>query len=268
MNSAAIDPRSSRGLLKRRIFESTFVISAIFLATVILSSWILSRVTTGFLSLLIADGIAGLVAYYAYLLWNGQPIRINCNGCNGKILCNTPWICGECGHENFNIRKFPFLRHCEHCELEPKSYVCHHCDRVIFLSEDRDATNPARRIAGEGRRKKQQVEGEAKRQADFEVTHTGQKHNLEQKKLDLEEAQLNAQIKAIKKGTPEITIQSQLDTMFDRLKSHMEQETALDEAVRRMKELVNEECKGNRTEIRRRYLIADEWRRRQMPEMQ
>jgi len=268
MNSAAIDPRSSRGLLKRRLFESAVTISAIFLLTVFVSSWILSKFANSLLSFLLADGVAGLVAYYAYLIWNRQPIRINCNGCHGKILCNTPWICGECGHENFNIRQFPFLRHCEHCMLEPKSYVCHHCDRVIFLSEDRDATNPARRIGGEGRQKKQAIEAQAKRKAEFENTQTALRRNLDEKKFQLEEAQLNARIKAIEKGTPEITIQSQLDVLSEGLKKHMERETAMDEAVHRMKEMVNDEYKGDRVQIRRRHLIIDEWRKMQMPEAQ
>jgi len=268
MNTEPIDPRSSRGLWKRRVFESAITIAAIFLVAVVGFSWILSYVTPGLLAFLLADGVAGLIAYYAYLVWNRQPIRINCNGCGGKILCNTPWICGECGHENFNIRQFPFLRHCEHCKLESKSYVCHHCGRVVFLSEDRDATNPARRIGGEGRQKKQAIEEEAKRKAEFDDNQAAQKRSLDEKKLQMEEAQLNAQIKAIKKGTPEITIQSQLDVLFNQLKSHMERETALDEAVRRMKELINEECKGNKTEIRRRYLLADQWRIKQMPEAQ
>lgn len=268
MNSAAIDPRSSRGLLRRRVFESTVTISAIFLVTVIVASLILSKFTSGVLPFLIADGIAGLVAYYAYVIWNNQPIRINCNGCGGKILCNTPWICGECGHENFNIRRFPFLRHCEHCQLEPKSYVCHHCDRVVFLSEDRDATNPARRTGSEGRRKKQEAEGEAKRKIQFEETQAAGLRNLEGKKIKVEEAKLDAKIEAIKKGEPEIKIQNEMDAMFDQLKEHMRRERAHDEVVHRMKELVKAEFKGNRAEILRRFAIIDEWRAKQMPEAQ
>ncbi len=268
LNSTAIDPRSSRGLLKRRVFESTLIISVIFILTVIFSSWILSNYTTGILAFLLADGIAALIAYYAYLMWNKQPIRINCNGCGGKILCNTPWICGECGHENFNIRQFPFLRHCEHCKLESKSYVCHHCERVVFLSEDRDATNPARRTGSEGRRKKQEVEGEAKRKTQFEEMQAAGLRNLEGKKFKVEEAKLDAKIEAIKKGEPEIKIQNEMDAMFDRLKEHMRQERALDEVVHRMKELVKAEFKGNRAEILRRFAIIDEWRAKQMPEAQ
>lgn len=267
MNSAAIDPRSSRGLLKRRLFESAVIISAIFVAAVVLLSWILSRLP-GILPMLLADGIAGLIAYYAYLVWNMQPIRIMCNGCHGKILCNTPWICGECGHENFNIRKFPFLRHCEHCELEPKSYVCHHCDRIIFLSEDRDPNNPARRIGAEGRRKKMEVEGEAKRKVQFEEAQAARKRNLEAKKIDLDEAKLNALIEAVKKGEPEVMIPTQLDALFERLSGYMERMTALNEAVHRMKERVNQKYKGNRGEIRRQHLIIDDWHRMQIREAQ
>ncbi|MCW5556100.1 MAG: hypothetical protein KIS67_28585 [Verrucomicrobiae bacterium] len=254
--------------MKRRLFESTVTLSAIFLLLVAVSSWILTRLSAGFVALLLADGVAALVAYYAYLRWNRQPIRICCNGCGGKILWNTPWICGECGHENFNVDRFPLLHHCEHCKLESKSYVCHHCDRIIFLSEDRDAINPARRIEGEGQRKKEVIEAELKRKAQFEETQAARQRGLEERRLALDEAVLNAQIKAIKKGTPEITIQSQLDVLFKSLERHMQRATALDEAVRRMKELVNEECKGDRIQIRRRHLLVDEWRRMQMPEAQ
>jgi hypothetical protein len=268
MNSAAIDPRASRGLLKTRLFESTVIISAMFILAVVVFSWILSRISPSFVPMLLADGIAGLIAYYAYLRWNQQPIRILCNGCHGKILCNTPWICGECGHENFNIRKFPFLRHCEHCELEPKSYVCHHCDRVIFLSEDRDPNNPARRIAGEGRRKKQEGEGEAKRKVQFEEAQAVRKQSLEGKKLDFEEAKLNAMIEAVKKGEPEVVIPNQMDVLFESLGGYVDRRLAIQETVRRMKELFNEKYKGKPAEIRRRHLIVDDWGRMKLLDAQ
>jgi len=260
MMFAPIDSTSSRGYLKRRLFESFVVLGAVFLALTFLFSGISSLFFPSFVPLLLGNVLAGLIAYYAYLRWNRQPMRIRCEECDGNVLCQTPWICGECGHENWDVNTFPFIHQCANCHLSPKSYICHHCEKPMFLSEDLDATNPARRIGAEGRQSKRQEKSQQKIEADYEE----KKRNIETAKLDLTEAQIKAQIKVVKKGIPEVPLVSALDIQLESLKQFMDARTAISEAARRQKLLNAEECKNNPTERRRRDLTVDEWVRQQL----
>jgi hypothetical protein len=260
---APIDPTLSRGYLKRRLFESCIVLGTVFLVLAVLFSWVLSAMFSGFSPLIFGNIVAGLIAYYAYLVWNKQPMRIRCEACGGKVLCKTPWICGECGHENWDVDQFPFIHQCANCHLPPKAYLCHHCDAPLFLSEDHDTTNPARRINAEGHQPKMRTESQQKIEQDFEE----KKRNIESAKLALTEAQIKAQIKAVKKGGPEVSIESALDIQAESLKQFMEATTAISEAARRQKLLNAKECKKDPAERRRRDLLVDAWIRQQLAKM-
>src|SRR5690349_12629496 len=141
---APVDPMSARQYFKKRVLQSAIAFGGIFLVLVVVFSWLASAMFQNFVPLLLGTGLAGLVTYYAYVIWNKQPMRISCPGCRGLVLCRTPWVCGECGHENW--RKTTFLDECPNCHHSPKAYLCHHCDKPMFLSEDQDKTNPAKRI--------------------------------------------------------------------------------------------------------------------------
>ena len=257
---APIDPMSSRAYLKRRQFESLVVLAAVFLVLAVLFSWISSRHFPSIVPMLFADVAAGLVAYYVYLLWHKQPMRIRCDECGGAVLCRTPWICGECGHENWDVNQFPFIHQCANCHLAPKSYICHHCDKPLFLSEDHDATNPARRVNTEGHQPKKRAELQQRIEQDFEE----KKRDIESAKLDLTEAQIKAQIKVTKKGGSEVRLESALDIQLESLRQFMDVTTAVSEAARQQKLQNAEIFKNDPTERRKRDLIVDAWGRQQL----
>lgn len=255
MMFAPIDPTSSRGFLRRRLFESLVVLGAVFLLGAFIFSWAASLLFSSFTPLLIGNVVAGLIAYYAYLVWNRQPMRIRCEECDESILCRTPWVCGECGHENWDVKKFPFIHQCENCHLSPKSYVCHHCDDLMFLSEDRDATNPARRVNAQGRQPKK----EEKLQQQFERSFEEKKRNIESAKLDLTEAQIRAQIKVAKKGGLDASTASALEMQLAALKEFMDSRTATREAARLIRLQIDEVYKNNKLEHKKRNREVDEW---------
>jgi len=215
-----------------------------------------------FIPLLLGNALAGLIAYYAYVIWNKQPMRIRCLSCGGIVVCKTPWVCGECDHENWDVSKSTFLDECGNCHLSPKAYVCHHCDKPMFLSEDHDKTNPARRVNTEGRKPKERAEFQQKIEQGFDE----KKRDIETAKLVLTEEQIKAQIKAVKKGVgvPEVQMFTALDIKAESLKNFMEVGTAISEAARQQKALNTETFKNDPTERRKRDLLVDEWVRRQL----
>jgi hypothetical protein len=129
------------------VIAGMFLPAALFVA--LLFSWLFPGT---FWLVVLIDGIGLGVAYYYYAVWENQPIRFCCPKCTKIISSNTPWVCAECGEPNRNANDYPFVFECQHCGAEAKAYKCHHrekkkdCGEIIFLSEDRDATNYAHRL--------------------------------------------------------------------------------------------------------------------------
>lgn len=88
------------------------------------------------------------VVRYRYMFWKRRPIRLRCKKCRKTIITNTPWVCGYCRQPNLNPIEFPFVHKCENpeCNLEPKTYRCHLCNRFIYLTTDEDDINFAYRF--------------------------------------------------------------------------------------------------------------------------
>lgn len=116
-----------------------------FLLVVVAVSWIARVSGAGFIGMLIGDVVAIGFTYFLYVLAEKTPIRIRCNGCSKVILSNTPWICGICKQPNKDATTYSFLDRCgnEGCGIETKTYECHHCGDLIYLTEDNDKTNVA-----------------------------------------------------------------------------------------------------------------------------
>ena len=114
----------------------------------VLTFAVLSLLLSAFVSLFVAFGISGLVAYIMFQFLEHQSIRIECPSCMALIEGDTPWICGYgmkddlCKNENTS--EFPFLHQCERCGKKPKAYQCHHCGALVFLTDDRQKTQYAR----------------------------------------------------------------------------------------------------------------------------
>jgi len=80
----------------------------------------------------------GVVFYLYYYILHKMPVQLECPHCQRTIYSNTPWLCGNklAHHRNDNVYEFPFLRKCEHCGHEPKSYECQYCRKIIFLTPE------------------------------------------------------------------------------------------------------------------------------------
>lgn len=101
-------------------------------------------VLTQFLDWWLADALAIGVAFCLFFLVLGnRAIKIRCPHCTQLITSNTPWVCGFCQATNKKIEEFPFVHKCEHCSAEPKAYKCHHCGKLVFLTEDQLKANYA-----------------------------------------------------------------------------------------------------------------------------
>lgn len=262
---AAVNPKSARQYYRRRAFESFILLGGGFLFCAAVFSWAVSLLLAGFIPLLVGNVLAGLIAYYCYLMRNKQPMRIRCPNCRRIVLCKTPWICGECGHENLDVRKTTLLDECEQCHLPPKAYVCHHCEDPMFLSVDEDKTNPAHRVTTQGQEPRQRT---GKRR-EVEESFEDKRRDIEKAKLVLTEEQIKAQIEAVKKGVgvTEAQMMTALDLQSESLTKFMDAKTAIHEAARRQKALNAEQCKNDRTELRKRNLWVDEWERLQVDKL-
>jgi hypothetical protein len=82
-----------------------------------------------------AISIAAVFCLFFFVL-KGRAIGIRCPRCTKPIDTNTPWICGYKQCRNENVDDYPFVHRCQHCGAEPKAYECHHCQELIFFTED------------------------------------------------------------------------------------------------------------------------------------
>lgn len=116
----------------------------LFILIVVAVSWLARASNAGFVGMLVGDALAIGFTYFLYVLAEKVPIRIRCNGCKKVVLSNTPWI-GACTHQNKDSGIYSFLNRCGHegCGMEPKTYKCHHCGDLLYLTEDEDKSNVA-----------------------------------------------------------------------------------------------------------------------------
>jgi hypothetical protein len=132
-------PLTARKWFKHRNKASIIIAWAGFAILFLFLEWFLTTVP----ATLISMGVM-LLVFYAFL--NNWPIGFDCPhpGCGKYIESNHPWICGFKQCRNDNADDYPFVRECEHCHAKPKSYICHHCEKPIFLSKDKLNKNHAR----------------------------------------------------------------------------------------------------------------------------
>src|SRR5579859_1002956 len=129
---APINPQKARQYFKRRVVTYFISLAGIFLLLSAGFSWGASLIFQHYMplllgtnlawffaSLLLGTASAGLISYYLYVNWNKQPMRIRCPNCRGIVLCRTPWVCGECGHDNWDVTNYTLLDTCENCHLAP-----------------------------------------------------------------------------------------------------------------------------------------------------
>lgn len=140
---ASTNPTTARSRFRSRSAVSLAAFIVLFLGVVVLVSWLSSMFYPSFILMLVADVFSLGVCFYLYSQWHDQPVKLSCPECEAIVLSNTPWVCGFCTRTNRNANAFPFVHKCSHCGDEAKSYRCHHCGELIFLTEDHDKHNYA-----------------------------------------------------------------------------------------------------------------------------
>ena len=96
----------------------------------------------------IAVLVAGIIAFAVYYYLESRLLVITCPYCRKDINTNTPWQCGFKGCHNLNVDEFPFVHECgdRDCHYIPKAYICHHCEKPIYLTTDQQQMHAARRL--------------------------------------------------------------------------------------------------------------------------
>lgn len=196
-----------------------------------------------------ADVAALAFAYYLYFhILKKRAVWIRCKQCRKPIATNTTWVCGKCGRQNVDVTNFPFINQCEHCGHEAKSYRCHHCNdnTLVFLTVDEDKANPARRLDAGPELREQRKSGSQEKE---------RKNEIQEKQHELEKARLEQQIKNVKNIEEEESI---LEEKMKGLRKFYDSRMAIEEAARLRKAELAAEIKDKK-ELRRRYLVIDDW---------
>jgi hypothetical protein len=220
-------------------------IFGMFIYCVFVMSFLSSLVFRGSLMPMLAiDALALAGAYYFYILWDKRPVRLACPDCKAIILSNTPWVCAYCKKTNSNANEYPFVHKCGYCGDEPKTYKCHHCGFLIFLSEDQDSINYAYCLNSPAEVPK------ADKRVEKLKAHQEKKQD-KQERIDI--ALLDERLRNIRKrlnGEKKKSAKERLVAGYD---SSIELEQARDE----LRVAIAEECKGDKKMLRRRYAALD-----------
>jgi hypothetical protein len=226
------NPTTSRWRFEFRTYGNWIVILALFVGFVGIFSWLCSVMSSGFLGFLVVDVVAISLAVYLKTIWDRRPIKLACGNCEAIILSNTPWVCGVCGEKNTDTDHFPFVHKCKSCGSSQKAYKCHHCDELIFLSEDKAKTNYAYSLNSpdEAPKPDEQVEKLKKLRA----TKEEKAERLGIAEIDGELIQIRNRLKLQKqkKKTPKELLQEGLDSEMQWEEAEVEITAAIEEKYR------------------------------------
>ena len=99
-----------------------------------------AAVSIGAKLLLLAMSIGAII--YALKVSQNLIGPMFCPHCDKHIPADMRWRCPYCDAEN-DAAKHSLIEECGRCKREPKAYCCHHCNELIFLDSDNDASQPA-----------------------------------------------------------------------------------------------------------------------------
>lgn len=216
---------------------------AIILGCFIPAVWVFQHFINPFL----VDAVAITAATCVFFLFlHKRAIGIECTSCGQYIQTNTPWICGFCGAKNFRVDDFPFVGRCgnKECGAEPKAYQCHHCEKLIFLTPDRQRFNFAKSVnvpekSGPARIKKDKDADEmAKLDKDIQLTA----RKVKKAELDVELKSLHQTLEPPKMKSVEEFYRAELNN---------------EDSERRLRAKIDEEFKNDEDERKRRHLVVD-----------
>ena len=259
------DPTRSRNQFITRPYLIFAALGSIFIVAVFLSSWFSSVISPGrFLPMAGFDCVALAAAFLVYIVWERQPFRLACPGCDKILLTNTPWFCPVCRKPNLNTAKFPFINRCEHCPTEPKAFRCRNpkCKKLIFLTEDEDGTNyafalnsPDEVIAEEKRAHSVRTQQELRED---------QQHEISVAKGDVTLATLQQRHKSILGQLKEKEKKSPLESKRNSLGEFFDSNIAAEQAAREQKAKNAEDCKDDPKERKRRDRVVEFWLEREL----
>jgi hypothetical protein len=240
-----VDPLEARQWFTRRGPMAWAISIAVFIA----SFFLLTLALDGFLAFIIAVIATGCLFFF-YL--DRRAMGIECPSCGKYILTNTPWICGFCGAKNFRVDEFPFVGRCgnKECGAEPKAYQCHHCEKLVFLTPDRQKFNFAKCVNVPDRSKpvkKDPVAGKISKQ-DAEL------HDL---KHELDVTIIKGNIKEAKARIEP----PKMKGLEDKYRGMVKDE----DDARKLKASIDEECKNDPVERAKRHAIVDSLMRDMLP---
>lgn len=187
--------------------------------------------------------VAGTIMFclYSFVLTK-RKIAIECPSCKKPIALNTPWVCGSCEAENHNADEFPFLYRCLSCGAEPKAYECHHCGELIFLSEDQQRTGYARSITPFIRPNPILTPDPVT--IDHAEAIAAKQREIELKRLAIEQAKLDAELKRLQQSSEGPKRRSIEDLYRETVKNEDDAE--------KLRTAINEQFKDNEIEREKR----------------
>jgi len=251
------DPLSSRSRFASRPVVNLAIIGGGSVCFAAVFSWLWSLANPGSLLPMLIVGVSCMGSgYYIYTILENRPIFVKCEACDNLISSATPWVCGECKKLNSNTDEYPFIYKCQHCGAQPKAYRCHHdtCNKLIFLSIDRDPTNFAYRFASDvevPKQPDQQIED--RKRAD--ETKRKKRDEIELARLDQELQAVRKRLEAPKKKTPAELLQDEVEVS-----------AGWESAANELKARNAEKFKDDKKKIARENKKVDDVIRRHLPD--
>jgi len=260
---------TSRDRFTIRGYRNGIIIGSIFIFILLVAFLLSCFFDAGYILMIGGIAVGAVVAYGLMILADRKPIQLRCDSCQKIILANTPWICGFCDAKVTNSNDFQFVDRCPKCPNEPKSYICHHykdthtkekCQNQIFLTDDQDPKNPARRLNTGVEKPLPPMPPDPRA-----VILKGHQERLEDKEHEVAIAKLNARLREIRQD-----LVSQEDAVVEekrnQLKRYSAARFAVAEAIRLHKIEASEKYKDDLLRIEQENLSADEWGRDQLGE--
>jgi hypothetical protein len=229
---------------------------AISLGVFLPAFFLLMQFIGGFLAFCIVFPVVGCLFFYGL---DKRAIGIKCPHCGQFIESNTPWICGnkDTPHRNDRVDEFPFINHCQHCGFTPKAYQCHHCFKLIFLSEDKQVTAyakcadiPAKTPIPRPVKKDPTVEEITKLDKGIQITE----RMVKKAELDIKLKEFKDVLEPPKPRTQKEAIEESFANFADRNMTGAE-------IVRRKKAENAEKYKDDPAELEWQNLLVDQWAR-------
>jgi hypothetical protein len=242
-----VDPLEAR----RWFVWKTPINWAISTAVFIPAFFLLMQFLGGLLAFIIVFVVVFCLFFYGL---DKRAIGMKCPHCGQYIESNTPWICGnkDAPHRNDRVDEYPFINHCQHCGFTPKAYQCHHCFKLIFLSEDKQVTAFARcaDISAESP-KPEPVKKDEKTEAASEL-----KKDIHVTELMVKKAELDVTLKTLNQN---LAPPPKEKTAFEQLEEYYKGMMGNEDAAMKWHAAIDAEFPNDTVEREKRHRVVDQW---------